>query len=320
MTTCPVCLSIDGYECVEAGSWDVRKIRHECPVCGIFGTTWEAREDYLGPERSKATRYVRAALSHWTIERQAKLNRDDIPVVDSNLVEAAIKGDLSLPNPAEQAKNIVRFIGEKTQLTGEEINSMPPEFHSYVGSVSREFAVNLLFELRDRGLLQARESPDQVPDAYFVRLTLDGWNLFEAEQRGQTSSGYGFIALKFYDAVLDPFLRDHIKPAVRSLGMELRDMRDSAQAGIIDNLMRMQIRDSAFVLVDLTHDNPGAYWEAGYAEGMGKPVLYICEKSKFDAAKTHFDTNHCTTVIWDTTKPEEFKENLVATLKRSLTE
>ena len=45
--------------------------------------------------------------------------------------------------------------------------------------------------------------------------------------------------------------------------------------------MRERIRDAAFVLVDLTHDNPGAYWEGGYAEGLGKPVIYICEASKF---------------------------------------
>ena len=38
------------------------------------------------------------------------------------------------------------------------------------------------------------------------------------------------------------------------------------------------IRDAKFVIADLTHDNNGAYWEAGYAEGLGKPVIYICEK------------------------------------------
>src|SRR3546814_372746 len=95
-------------------------------------------------------------------------------------------------------------------------------------------------------------------------------------------------------------------------------MRNVARAGIIDNIMRSQIRDAAFVIVDLTHDNSGAYWEAGYAEGLGKPVIYICEKAKFDKAKTHFDTNHCTTVVWTREKGEEFRAELIATLRRSL--
>ena len=82
--------------------------------------------------------------------------------------------------------------------------------------------------------------------------------------------------------------------------------------------MRVQIRDSAFVIVDLTHANPGAYWEAGYAEGLGKPVIYICEKAKFEKDSTHFDTNHCTTIPWTKGDGEGFRKELIATLRRSL--
>jgi len=125
--------------------------------------------------------------------------------------------------------------------------------------------------------------------------------------------------MKFGDPVLDPFVKDIVKPAVKGgIGYDLVDMRNVARAGIIDNIMRAQIRDAAFVIVDLTHDNSGAYWEAGYAEGLGKPVIYICEKSKFEDAKTHFDTNHCTTVLWSPEDMDSFSQELVATLRRSL--
>ena len=79
-----------------------------------------------------------------------------------------------------------------------------------------------------------------------------------------------------------------------------------------------QIRDAAFVIADLSHDNLGAYWEAGYAEGLGKPVIYICERGKFEEKQTHFDTNHCTTVLWSTDDPDQFRRELIATLRRSL--
>ena len=82
--------------------------------------------------------------------------------------------------------------------------------------------------------------------------------------------------------------------------------------------MREQIRDSAFVIVDLTHDNSGAYWEAGYAEGLGKPVISICEEEKFREAQSHFDTNHSTTVLWHPDRGDEFSRSLIATLRRSL--
>lgn len=127
------------------------------------------------------------------------------------------------------------------------------------------------------------------------------------------------MALKFGVPELDSFVRTTLKPTVRErLGYEVFDMRDVGRAGLIDNIMRAQIRDAAFVIVDLTHDNSGAYWEAGYAEGLGKPVIYICESAKFNTTKTHFDTNHSTTVPWSSDDAEGFKQELIATLRRSL--
>lgn len=150
-------------------------------------------------------------------------------------------------------------------------------------------------------------------------LTLKGWQAYEDERKGLWAGKYGFIALKFNDTALENLVREIIKPVVKGeLGFDVVDMRDVARAGVIDNIMRAQIRDAAFILVDLTHDNSGAYWEAGYAEGLGKPVIYICEKSKFERVQTHFDTNHCTTVVWDSAELAQFQQQLIATLRRSL--
>jgi nucleoside 2-deoxyribosyltransferase len=182
-------------------------------------------------------------------------------------------------------------------------------------------AGELAIELLNRGYLNGieRKSMSTPPDVLNVNLTLSGWERYGALKSGQDRGRNGFLALKFGDPVLDPFVRDVLKPTVKSqLNFEMFDMRDIARAGVIDNIMRAQIRDAAFVIVDLTHDNSGAYWEAGYAEGLGKPVVYICEKSKFDQAKTHFDTNHCTTVLWSVDEAEVFRQQLIATLRRSL--
>jgi hypothetical protein len=193
-------------------------------------------------------------------------------------------------------------------------------FHAAVGSPNRDSALRIAKQLCQGGYLDSIDfgsmgSPDEIMR---VDLTLLGWNEYENEKRGKTEGGYGFIALKFGDQLLDPFVKDVIKPAISSLGFDLVDMRDSAEAGVIDNVMRARIRDASFVLVDLTHANEGAYWEAGYAEGLGKPVLYLCNRQVFDETGTHFDTNHCTTVCWDPKAPDTFTEELTATLRRSL--
>jgi nucleoside 2-deoxyribosyltransferase len=63
---------------------------------------------------------------------------------------------------------------------------------------------------------------------------------------------------------------------VAATGFILRRLDDEPKAGLIDDRMRAEIQASRFVIVDLTHMNRGAYWEAGYAEGLGKPVIYTC--------------------------------------------
>lgn len=226
-------------------------------------------------------------------------------------------------DPAVQATNLIRLIGDEVTESGEPIEQLESEvFYKEIGSPTRRFAASLLADLRTQGVIQAKTNR-YYGDYIFlhVTLTLDGWKRYEAEKRGQISGDYGFLAMEFGDSALEDFAEEVAKPIVKKeLGYDLVDMRDASQAGIIDNIMRIKIRGAAFVIADLTHDNQGAYWEAGYAEGLGKPVVYICEQHKFDDEKTHFDTNHCTTILWskDKSKNDAFKRNLIATLRRSL--
>lgn len=315
---CPICLSIDGFPIVNSGNAGTGfgDTFHDCPSCGLFIVDRCGREDYLGPERSKTSPAARASLSHW-VRRQPKTQ--NTVVVSEELIRAAVNRELPLPNPSQLATSIIRYIGDRTADTGEPLETFDADFRASVGAINLRSAIGIVHELFDAKLIKALFPPDAWSvSAQQVELTLAGWNAYEAEKKGQISGKYGFIALKTGCESLEPLIRHHIKPSLADIGYDLVDYRDISKAGIVDNILRVQIRNSAFVLVDLTHDNSGAYWEAGYAEGLGKPVLYLCEKSKFDEKSTHFDTNHCTTVPWDMSNIPEFIANLTATLKRSL--
>jgi hypothetical protein len=80
---------------------------------------------------------------------------------------------------------------------------------------------------------------------------------------------------------------------------------------VLATVRRQIIRQSN---VDLTHGSPGAYWEAGFGEGLGRPVVYTCEKSAWEKQGTHFDTNHLTHIIWDPNDLTEAQNRLVATI------
>jgi hypothetical protein len=314
---CPVCQGADGAGCRELeGSNGAR--RFDCDVCGTFEVTEEAWEDFVALASSTLSPIQRAALSH-RLRSYSTLNRA-VPKLTTEYINQAAMAGFNLPTPAIQAANIIRYIGDEVSKTGNAVQSFPLCFHALVGSPNLDFAFIIMGELEQKGLLTGRPGGTfGVPNELtHVVLTLDGWERYEAERRGLVAGKYGFMAMKFGNVELDGFYKSVIKTAVEKIGYELIRLDEVSKAGIIDNLMRMQIRDSAFVIADLTHDNWGAYWEAGYAEGLGKPVLYVCEQAKFDEKKTHFDTNHCTTVLWSTNEPHQFERELIATLRRSL--
>lgn len=223
-------------------------------------------------------------------------------------------------SPAIQAMNLVRYIGDEVSRLGEPIRTLEcADIQEIIGAPSVDFVQHLIEDLKENGTVKGDFGKAYPYSLFRASLTLDGWKQYEAEKRGEFQGNSGFIAMQFGDTNLDRFVKDVVKPAVKErIGYDLVDMRDVARAGVIDNILRTQIRDAAFLIVDLTHDNPGAYWEAGYAEGLGKPVIYICEKAKFETERTHFDTNHCTTVLWSESDADGFQKELIATLRRSL--
>lgn len=287
----------------------------ECAACGVFALSGSALATFQN-DAPALTAVKRAAISHRLREAT---DAGQEPLLTTDNLKTMI-ADARLPSAAQQATNLVRFVGNWVSTSGKQLDEFPPDIDTIVGSPNRDFALRIARQLVQRGLLLRRDGGhlDSAHELMMIDLTLEGWERYEAELRGKVSGTYGFIALKFGDPILDPFLRDVIKPAVAEIGYSLEDMRDAARAGVIDNVMRARIRDAAFVLVDLTHANEGAYWEAGYAEGLGKPVLYLCNREVFQTKGTHFDTNHCTTVNWDTSDPTGFRDQLVATLRRSL--
>jgi hypothetical protein len=61
---------------------------------------------------------------------------------------------------------------------------------------------------------------------------MDGRGRCDADKRGTFAGRYGFIAMKFGDPVLDPFVEATIKPAIRdAIAYELVDLRNVSAHG-----------------------------------------------------------------------------------------
>lgn len=153
-----------------------------------------------------------------------------------------------------------------------------------------------------------------------MQLTIEGWLYFENLKRGLTASRIAFMAMGFGDPELDRIYQDHFVPAVALSRFKLKRLDEDQPAGLIDDRLRVEIRQSRFLVSDLTHRNPGAYWEAGYAEGLGKPVIYSCRRDVFEDKKAspHFDTNHHLMVIWDPANLQQAVAKLKSTIRATL--
>ncbi len=254
-----------------------------------------------------------AVLSHSIRKMQGK---GDVPYLDSYLVEQLLLNHL--PNLSEQINNLILWLGKETD-PGQTTRIDASIHQSVMGAKTPSGFSFIVKHLISRGLIE--DAPDMgVNDSIIIdtNLTFEGWRFFDQINRGALTSKKAFMAMKYGDPDLNSMFNQYFKPAVAATGFELYKLDELPKAGLIDDRLRVEIRSSRFLISDLTHENAGAYWEAGFAEGLGKPVIYTCEKKKFESQKTHFDTNHHLTVIWDMDNPKIAIERLKATIRATL--
>lgn len=130
-----------------------------------------------------------------------------------------------------------------------------------------------------------------------------------AEQVPNVSARQAFVAMWFEGSMSNVFDKG-IKPAVEAAGYEPLRIDLKPDASKIDDEIIAEIRRSRFIVADFTHGDEGArggvYFEAGFAMGLGIPVIFTCRSDMVD--KLHFDTRQYAHIVWDT--PEQLRDEL----------
>jgi len=320
---------------------------YTCPRCGVFQTTddleddlpWLLSKDVTLHTPNKDIQKV-AVLSHWIRTKNESMPSFGHPkriLLKKDVVENIVKQPP--PKPSEQADKFVLWLGNSKNPPGELIWVQADTHQSIMGAITPPGFGLILEHLVNTEILKTdNPRPTQVmhsgsfsrsrsnmpmQDMHLganVCLSLKGWDRYEKLKRGATESRKAFMAMKYGEEELDRIVNDFFRDAVKQTGFDLFLLYERPKAGLIDNRLRVEIQTSRFLIADLTHKNPGAYWEAGYAEGLGKPVIYTCEQKKFKKFKTHFDTNHHLTILWDEKNPDEAAKQLKATIRATLPE
>jgi nucleoside 2-deoxyribosyltransferase len=280
----------------------------DCPRCGKFRC---ATNDF--PKVSSLDQKW-ALASHLIRRMQGTKNLFLDTEFFSSLSQRA------LPTPAEMTDNLLLWIAdgiEERPGRPVSINYEEPSLAALIGAVDENDVIWVVRDVADKNLLiRGNWRGDLLYNAY---LSSHGWERIEELKLAHVTSRYAFFARKFANHDLDILYNKCLKQAVADTGYELRIA--TQMAGHIDAIVEDEIRRCRFLIADLSDDNAGAYWEAGFAEGLGKDVIYVCRDKENDGKtdkKTHFDTDHRQTVRWDLKKLDNTAKQLKAVIRNTL--
>jgi len=97
----------------------------------------------------------------------------------------------------------------------------------------------------------------------------------------------------------------------------IRIDKEAPLEGVVDTI-KDEIRKAKFIIADLTDERPSCYFEAGYADALGRPVIYVASKQSVvqpgQDTTIHFDIHRNINFFSNHT---ELKEKVKTTFEKN---
>jgi transcription elongation factor Elf1 len=270
MDVCPVCKHEQGVSGRLNRNGETAS--YNCPVCGAYAVPfmWSSlRENVAGDHK----------LCAWIRERneqgeQPKLTKKDIEI---------LQGSIPDYRPLEKQLKLLRAIEKRSEHPGSEVTLIFDEDFPLAYAEGADEFTFYLQALSDRGLIHMKPEPNaQVTDALYGRLrkltiTASGWDYLDRHASDLEEKTQAFVAMSFSEK-MKPTWEDAIKPAILEAGYTPYRVDDDPHNENIVFKIMAEIKNSRFVVADLTEQNNGVYFEAGYGLGLGLPVMWSIRK------------------------------------------
>lgn len=165
-----------------------------------------------------------------------------------------------------------------------------------------------LTSLIERGWIDFHGANIHAPNTEF-NLTVSGHAHLEELERHGADSSQAFVAMWFDDTMKNAQEKG-IKRGIADAGYKPMLINEKPHINKIDDEIIAEIRRSHFVVADFTHGGDivrgSVYYEAGFAHGLGIPVIFTCRKDVLE--KLHFDIRQYNYLVWET--PETLRGDL----------
>lgn len=298
MKICPICKLEDAV--VEQGSRSTDQTTINCQRCKIFTITRTA-------ERMAEARESSPKLSAWIRNRNEQ--HAEVPVINSRSLDE-IQAGLPDYNPREKQIILLQNIERNTEYPGKKVLIVPEYDIPLAWASTEEEFMYYINSLIERGFLRGNEE-DVYPlegitetgrllfgsKSFRVEITADGWDYLEERERHLEERTQAFVAMSFNEE-LKPIWEGPISNAIKKAGYKPYRVDAEPHIDRIDAKIISEIKNSRFLIAEVTEQNRGVYFEAGYAYGLGLPVIWCVKKDQL--TNVHFDTRQYNHIDWKT--------------------
>ena len=279
-------------------------------------------DDIAKNELSTLNERDKVMLTSW-LEEKRRFGIEIPKITSASIVEAQQRKELRI---AERVDGILRYLESKSHhlgtgvdfnLSHSEFGEEPTDTHliyyallRHSESVGTDELTSLLDHMKERGYIKLGNGIVlSVLGLNTCFLTVEGYERLEEIKKPNQDSSKVFVAM-WFDSSMNEVWKKGFKPAITKAGYDPVRVDKQEHVNKIDDEIIAEIRRAKFVVADFTHGDSGArggvYYEAGFAHGLGIPVIFTCHKDKFD--DLHFDTRQYNHISWS--EPKELKKAL----------
>jgi len=164
--------------------------------------------------------------------------------------------------------------------------------------------MTILKELSEQGLI--RDGNSTMQELRKI-LTLRSYAIIGNLQNSAIDSKQAFVAM-WFDPTMKDFYEKGIKPAVEEAGyiaarIDLKEFNNK----VCDELIA-EIKRSKFLIADFSGLRSGVFFEAGFAKGLGREVIFTVRETDVEKLKEHFDTRQYNHIVYDS--PDDLRKKL----------
>lgn len=215
-----------------------------------------------------------------------------------------------ISNIEEKAKKLLQRLKEKTESFGDLVTLSTKDDYPLAYAKKEDELIALVNLLEESNLLKIKGDASR---AIIVQLSASGWSVVNSLQKANKESTQGFVAMWFpEDNSMDDSM-NAIEEAIREVGYKPMCIKGEHFPERIMDKALGEIKNSRFLVVDLTGERGSVFFEAGFAHGLDIEIIYVCKKDPKEELKLEFYTKHYKCYIYkDAT---ELKDLLINAIK-----